>query len=157
MTTGRRLAALTDLPPDFARRAGCWHHGEHVGAYHRWEANSPLPVIDHGQGPLCIVCGLPFGTWLAEQVDAARTVYRLVRDDPKSSRSDEMVALTRIEAAQRLRPVAYHFALEVPCPLRSCRAVALHPCTTRGAARYAGPHGRRIRVAELAGYDEADA
>jgi hypothetical protein len=49
-------------PPDSA----CWLYGTRIADEHLWEDDGTTAPWEHGEGPLCMVCGLPRGTYDAE-------------------------------------------------------------------------------------------
>lgn len=46
-------------PPD----SGCYVYGSKVSDQHIWETARSAGPWEHGEGPLCAVCGLPRGTY----------------------------------------------------------------------------------------------
>lgn len=145
----RQRPAFVCGPPD----NGCYVMGRKAGDLHRWEANTHVSTahIGYGQGPVCLVCGLPWGTWHADVTVELRAGVEAAKVD----RVSELIAVGVLHEHRADRPYAYVPAYEVVCPLRSCGARVLAPCTTRGVRRYA-PHARRTTTAAANGFDGSD-
>lgn len=45
---------------------GCWLYGTRIADEHRFPDGGAAGPWEHGEGPLCVVCGLPRGTYEAE-------------------------------------------------------------------------------------------
>lgn len=54
-------------PPDSA----CWLYGTRIADDHHWEQDDADGPWRHGEGPLCVVCGLPRGTYEGERAGDA--------------------------------------------------------------------------------------